>query len=306
MKLRGLGYRLGREGRYFPERLKRRQRFRVATRPRVRRAQWAERAAIAAVAVLAVAAVGVVRKFPADRMNWSLASSLLPSAFRIDQVTFEESSPIVARLLDRETAYRPAPWGIWKPYSESRRLLRQFRFLASARPQREWKEHRMRFHLGLKNPMARVSRKGKPWGWLGDDGTLFQAPPEFFVQEVRTEIDLGFEGDSQARDVVAFLNQLSAGSFSARLTKMEFRSPELGWELTLENGGKVVWGDLRWTAEKLARLRQVLADAGSRGKVDWTPDLRFFGDGRIVLRPVSAVRPAQRAAKAAILGRSER
>ena len=163
----------------------------------------------------------------------------------------------------------------------------------------------MRFYLTLKKPIARVSRKGKPWGWLADDGTLFQAPADFFAQEERPEIDLGFEGDSQAPTVVAFLKQLSAGSFSARLSKMEFRSPELGWELALEDGGKIVWGDLRWTAEKLERLKQVMVDARTRGRAEWTPDLRFFADGRIVLRPVSAARPAQRAAKAAILGRSE-
>ena len=62
-------------------------------------------------------------------------------------------------------------------------------------------------------------------------------------------------------------------------------SSEEGWEAKLKDGTRVLWGDLRWTDEKSARLREVLDDAGAPGK-RLTADLRHFEDGRILVRAV--------------------
>ncbi|MDE2291819.1 MAG: cell division protein FtsQ, partial [Elusimicrobia bacterium] len=57
-----------------------------------------------------------------------------------------------------------------------------------------------------------------------------------------------------------------------------------GWRMTLQDGTRLEWGGLDWTSEKLQRLREVLADAGARMKPGFTADLRFFADGRILVR----------------------
>ena len=271
----------------------------MAVRPRVRKAQWAERAAIALIAALGVTAYAVVKRFPTQRLKPGLASTLLPSAFRVDEVTFEEASPVLRQILTHDNVYPSARWGLWKPYGEARRLTRDFPFLRSVSVDREWTAHRVRFHVALKEPIARVTRHGRPWGWLSADGSLFQAPAELFSEADRPQVELGDDREPQGPAIAAFLGELSADSFSARLVSMELRSPEQGWELTLADGGKIAWGELRWTAEKIERLKQVLGDARSRGKTEWTPDLRYFGEGRILLRPLAR-------ASARNFGRSER
>jgi hypothetical protein len=47
----------------------------------------------------------------------------------------------------------------------------------------------------------------------------------------------------------------------------------------------VQWGRLEFTAEKLSRLAEALADAKRREDVPYSADLRWFEDGKVLLRP---------------------
>ena len=289
MNLRRRGYRLGREGKYFPERLERRRRFSVAVRPTVRRARWLERAAIALIVALSLTAVAVVRRFPAARLRPQLAGSLLPRAFQVDHVGFDGAVPEARNILARRMELKPASWGPWKPYQEARRLLREFPFLSSATARRDWKSRSIRFEVALRKPAARVLRRGKPWGWLSDDGTLFEAPAAFFPAAELPEIDLGGVSDADGSALARFLRETEAtDAFTGKIARIELVSPEQGWKLVLSDGGKIFWGELRWTTEKLDRLKQVLGDARATGRAGWTPDLRYFGEGRILLKPRSS------------------
>lgn len=243
---------------------------------------------IALVAVLCLAAVAVVREFPTDRLKWR-SVQLLPQAFRVDQIVFEGVPPRLGEILMRELDARPVVWGPWRPYGEARRLRHDFPFLASLSVDRDWKARRVTFNVSLRTPIAKVSRSSKPWGWLTDDGVMFPASGAFFADAGQPEIELGKDGDVDAPALAAFLREAeSSAAFPAKLVRAEYRSQQQGWELSLADGSKIFWGDLRWTSEKLERLNEVLGDARTRGKAGWTPDLRYFDQGRIFLRPRSA------------------
>jgi len=248
-----------------------------------------ERAAVALIVALSLTAVAVLRRFPAARLKPTLAGSLLPRAFRVDHVGFDGAVPEARAILARGMDLKPASWGPWKPYGEARRLLREFPFLSSAAARRDWKTRSIRFEVALRKPSARVLRRGRPWGWLSDDGILFEAPATFFPGADLPEIDLGSASDADGSALARFLSQTQGtDAFTGTIARIEFVSPEQGWKLELSDGGKILWGELRWTTEKLERLRQVLGDARARGRAGWTPDLRYFGEGRILLKPRSS------------------
>ncbi|TPW19960.1 MAG: hypothetical protein FD126_2166, partial [Elusimicrobia bacterium] len=77
----------------------------------------------------------------------------------------------------------------------------------------------------------------------------------------------------------------SEGALPAKPLAYAYDARERGWTVTLEDGTTLAWGGLDWTEEKLRRLREVLADAAGRVPKGFTADLRYFEDGRILVRP---------------------
>jgi hypothetical protein len=80
----------------------------------------------------------------------------------------------------------------------------------------------------------------------------------------------------------------AAGSFPAALIQMSYGSPDSGWEASLADGTKVQWGRLEWTREKLSRLSEAVADARSKEPGAFSADLRWFEDGKVLLKPAVA------------------
>jgi hypothetical protein len=74
------------------------------------------------------------------------------------------------------------------------------------------------------------------------------------------------------------------GSLPAGLERLRFEPEDDGWIAALSDGTALFWGDLRWTRQKIERLKEVLEDAKPRfGKVN-AVDLRYFADGKILVR----------------------
>ena len=69
------------------------------------------------------------------------------------------------------------------------------------------------------------------------------------------------------------------------LVRMEYAPEAGGWAVELADGTRLLWGGMRWTEDKLRRLREVLADASPRFDEALRLDLRHFEDGRILVRP---------------------
>ncbi len=70
----------------------------------------------------------------------------------------------------------------------------------------------------------------------------------------------------------------------SRLARLGFEPGE-GWTAVLADGTRLRWGRMRWTEEKLLRLREVLEDAVPRFGSELGLDLRYFEQGRIIVRP---------------------
>lgn len=113
---------------------------------------------------------------------------------------------------------------------------------------------------------------------LAEDGAVFErAGFAGVVPDV--EADVAKAPEDERRALGAFLSETPVA-----VSRMRFVSAEDGWEALLADGTKVLWGGLRFTREKAERLRQALDDARAKQEGQFTADLRYFEDGRILLR----------------------
>jgi hypothetical protein len=99
-------------------------------------------------------------------------------------------------------------------------------------------------------------------------------------------LDLSGADHEALKALAAFLPQaLRPGALDSRLEAMRFISAEDGWQARLSDGTVALWGDLRFTRQKLARLREVRALAREEFGGALAADLRYFEDGRLLIRP---------------------
>jgi cell division septal protein FtsQ len=249
-----------------------RRRFRVVARPkeRVRRVRVA--AAFAVVAALGGLAFVTVRRLAAD-FTVPVVSLTSPSA-----VVVEGPEPL--RLLAQAAAdASPGSAG-----DKAETLKTRFPVLSDVRVRRNWTEKTATLTLAVRRAVAVAVRRGKPAGFLGDDGTVFAAPEGAFILSGPTvEVSGASEGElaALAREWPALS---AAGAFAAPLETMSYRSREDGWQVRLADGVEIQWGRLEWTREKLARLSEAVADARSKEPGAYSADLRWFEDGKVLLK----------------------
>ncbi|HET8733154.1 MAG TPA: cell division protein FtsQ/DivIB, partial [Anaeromyxobacteraceae bacterium] len=165
-------------------------------------------------------------------------------------------------------------------------LKRRFPCVADASVRRPWGEKRATITLALKSAVAPALRRGRPAGVLGADGSVFSAP-EGVYRLAGPSADVGDASEDDRRALAREWPALTAeGAMPAPLEEMVWRSPEDGWEARLQDGTTVAWGRLDWTKEKLARLAEALADARAKAPGAFAADLRWFEDGKVLLKPV--------------------
>src|SRR5206468_12683307 len=106
---------------------------------------------------------------------------------------------------------------------------------------------------------------------LSDTGRLFTAPAGIYPDSGWIAAEVGRGGAATAVLLAQFLREASKdGALPARLVSAEFRSPDEGWELSLADKTKVLWGAPNRTRMKISRLKEVLADARVRGRANWS------------------------------------
>lgn len=251
-----------------------RRRFRVVARPK----QKARRVRVAA-AVLVVAALGGVAFVTVRKLA---AEFRLPLSQSADAVALVEGPEPLRSLAQAAADSVPGTAG-----DKAEALKRRFPALADVRVRRNWTERTATLTLVVRRPVAVATRGGKPSGFLGDDGAVFQAPPGAFTLS-GPSVELA---GASAGELIALAREwpvLSAsGSFPARLTEMSYASAEIGWVASLADGTEVLWGRLEWTREKLSRLSEAVADARSKEPGAFSADLRWFEDGKVLLKPVA-------------------
>ncbi|MBI4422118.1 MAG: hypothetical protein HY554_00230 [Elusimicrobia bacterium] len=270
-----------------------RRKHRVVVRPQVRRRRRARAASAAAVLAAGTFVVWAARRVPRERLTPSalLAAAPAPGFLRVERFAVLGAPPAVERaLLD---ALAPRAGKAWWPSEAPRveeELAARFPFLQTVSLDRDLRGRSVAVTLALKTPVARALRRGRPAGWLGEDGSVFEAPEGTYPSLEVPEAELG-QGAPDLRPLSELVG--AAGTaVPGGLRRAAWVSDEQGWDLTASDGTLLRWGRLEWTAEKLARLREVLGDAGRRFGSGLTVDLRYFEDGRILVRPAALGRAA--------------
>jgi cell division septal protein FtsQ len=254
-----------------------RRRFRVVARPKDRVRRVRALAAIAVVGALGGIAYVTVRKMAADfRMPRTAASPDAPAIV-------EGPEPLRA-LAQAVADAAPGTAG-----DKAEALKAKFPSIADIRVRRNWTEKTATLTLVVRRAVAAATRRGKPSGFLGDDGTVFEAPEgAFMITGPSVEVAGASAGELSALSREWPILS-AAGAFPAALTHMSYSSPENGWEASLADGTKVQWGRLDWTREKLSRLSEAVADARTKEPGVFSADLRWFEDGKVLLKPYQTV-----------------
>ncbi len=212
--------------------------------------------------------------------SWSEVKTRLSP--RIESVSVEGApAPLDAELA---AFLRDAPGD---PAQRSAALRLRWPCLKSVTASRDWLKKSVRFKVELHQAVARAEHPGRPAGFLSETGEVFAADAALYP-DARILVDAGSADRVQLERLAQTLEAVGrARSLPSPLAAMRFVSAADGWEARLQDGTAVLWGELGWTEEKLVRLREVLADARERFAGTLSADLRYFEDGKVLLKPLS-------------------
>lgn len=291
----------------MPEMRHRRKRSRVIMRAKVKRRLLGMFASMLAVAVLAGAvfyfsgpALSALRRMTSAGKNkftsWRVRSIRV---LGVDEV-------LSAKILDLIHLEPGQLLSLEESGNLVSRISSGFPFLAGTKISRNWLNGALVVKTSVKSAVCRVIVDGRESGYLGEDGKIFSAPAGLYENLIPVNV---FYDEKAAADFTpsAFgegleeVLTLPTLDGLARFMK-EFRSRKnflpfklsgiscspVGEEciLNLSDGSKILWGAYEFMEEKIARLDQVLTDAGSRFPGPVRIDLRYFGDGRILLNRI--------------------
>ncbi len=256
-----------------------RRRFRVVARPqeRARRAKLV--GAAAAVALLGAVAFVVVKDSVRSLSKLRVA---LPSVAAGPEAAVVDGVAEPLRSLAQATA--DAVNGT--AGEKAAALKRAYPCIADVTVRRPWGEKRSTLTPSLRSAVAPALRRGKPAGFLGADGSVFAAPQGVYALTGPTvELDDAPEDERRAlaREWPALV---APGALPAALSGMVWLSAQDSWEARLSDGTTALWGRLDWTKEKLARLAEALSDARAKAPGAFAADLRWFEDGKVLLKPL--------------------
>ena len=252
----------------------------VAWRPKARRHHLQILAVGAAVFILAAAAALTLRQMVHSLPDVQELGARLNG--RIDSVAVSGAPELLQEPL---AAYLHEP-GL----DFSRRLAElpeRFAALRVVRVRRDWLHHSARVEVRLRTALGRAALPGRAAGFVDEDGSLFAAPQGLYP-EASVVFELGAAAPEQRREMVSALGVISRSSALPAPLKLVRYAGGGGWELALNDGSRILWGDLRWTAEKLDRLGQALSDARRGFPGACVADLRYFEDGRLLIKPLGS------------------
>ncbi len=259
---------------------------------RQRRARWV---AFALFAGSATSIGAFLHRFGPPSIRVPQLSALLPAPgwLRIERVDIEGVPPSAEALI--RDALGPVAGRAWGPFasrSATERLNSRLGFLSSASVRWNCLSRSLRIEARLQQPVARLLRGGRACGWLGSTGRAFDPPPGVYDRPPDPVLELGDLPQAELGAVSGWVVSLER-AFEAGWSQGAYQSKSDGWQLRLSDGSRVLWGSLDWTEQKIERLQQVLADAGRRFGSELTVDLRYFEDGRILVRPTERQRPGR-------------
>lgn len=269
--------------------MKKSRRLRVKVKLRPKQRSRRNRLFVAVVAVLFAGAAAVVtlRHLAAQIGNplVYLRNSVSPSFV---SVTISAPQDSVRQAAEAAVAAK----GRLSPAAQAAAIKEGLPYVKAVAVRRDWLRRRARLELSLRSAAAAAELRGKPAGYLSDEGVVFAAPEGLYNV---TQPVVETSGADAADLALAARIARAAGAPAALpspLRSLRWLSPREGWQAQLEDGTAVLWGDGRWTKDKLSRLREILADAKSQPGTParFVADMRYFEDGRVLLRPLTAPR----------------
>jgi hypothetical protein len=265
-----------------------RRRFHVVARPQARARRARLLGAAGAVLILGAVAVAAARHAAGalQRAGFSL-SAAGPGA--PESVIVDGAAEPLRALFQAAADAAGGSAG-----EKAAALKAKFPCVADVTVRRAWGERRSTLTPSLRRAAAPALRRGKPAGFLGDDGAVFTAPEGAYVLS-GPGVDVAGAGEADLKALAREWPALSApGALPAPLSEMAYVSEGADgwWEARLTDGTAVAWGRLDWTKEKLARLREALADARGKTPGAFAVDLRYFEDGKVLLRPAGTAMAA--------------
>ena len=221
------------------------------------------------------------------RMGWGP----LQRAFAVEAVEFEGVPQGLAHELEAAIGF--VPGAAWSPIAAQRqaeRLVEKFGWIEQAAPVRSWTGRRVRFVVVPRAAVALVTgprRGGDSPAWLSEDGKVFAAPAGMVDGSGLPRVELaGWPDGADLSGAAVLVRTVAAqGGLPSAPAAYSYDARERGWKVELADGTRILWGGTDWTTEKLARLGEVFADALPRLGPGFTADLRYFEDGRILVRP---------------------
>ena len=266
-----------------------RQRVRLRPKARAARRSVLGRTAGTAAALLIVAVTLAAR--PWERVALPrVGLGPLGRALAVESLAVQGVPPDAAAALEKELALVPGePWGPLEAERRAERLLARFPWLEQVGASRSWTGRTALFMAVPRAAVASVTgarRLGPGAVWLGEEGRLFSAPPGVVSGAELPRLDLaGWPDGADLAPAARLVGAVLKGGLPSRPMSFSYDAREKGWRVELEDGTRLQWGAADWTPEKLGRLREVLADASPRFPRGFTADLRYFEDGRILVRP---------------------
>lgn len=255
------------------------RRYRVVARPQTRARRIRAAAAVVAVLILGGLAAASARHAASA---FRLARLSRPAASSTEGVSVGGAVEPFLSLAQAAVDAVPGSAG-----EKAEALKARFPCVADVSVRRPWGEKRATLTPVLRRSVAPVLRRGRAAGYLGDDGAVFEAPAGVFSFS-GPAVDVAGAEAKELQVLAREWPALSeAGALPAPLLVLSYRSVEDGWEARLEDGTSVRWGHLDWTKEKLARLSEAMIDARAKEPGALAADLRYFADGKVLLKPVS-------------------
>ncbi len=254
----------------------------MAVRPKVRSQRLRELGAAGALACLGGLALLTILQFKREGADLAaLKAKILPPPRAIEVV----GAP--AGLQERLLSFVESRGAQAASPAE---ILSTFPCLKNAGVSRSYLRGKLTYSVEPRKPVGTALLRGRAAGFLSDDGVIFSAPDELFeISGPALALDGASEKDLKA--LAVFLPQAAkAGALPAALLKMRFVSAQDGWQAELADGTSLQWGDLRFTRQKFDRLREILADAHAQFGGAAGADMRYFEDGRVLLKPMRPLR----------------
>lgn len=244
------------------------RRQRVSLRVKLQRENGRRRFGLVVFVALAAAAGYALSK--ADIGSWRAQAAAALTYRSVEAVGVPEGSR--ARML--ELTARPPAWGGEAAFAET--LAAAFPELKLAGVRRRLIARRLEIAWSQRTPLVRFS-DGRV---LAREGGLFRpAQAEGGVPLVELAGAAAENADGPALAAAFEALEKSGLPKPARI-----RLESGGWRLVWEDGTEAAWGETGRADDKAARLAEVLKDARRRFPARIAADLRFFDDGRVIVR----------------------